>query len=829
MVKIESFLKRSPLYPALVLESYFSAKKRRLFIKITKYLLFSIPIIIIVSVIFGDISISSSGGIVDLLIRKLTGITMICFGIFTLMHIFEAYFASIYYFEYVAKNKYQEKDLYTFSAGRILRRVENNNLLTGFLKSQHIGRKIIRRLGISDEEANLLLVKQSEIKDPPLFNPENVPLIKVADIINFIYNNHLDFKNLLANHGLGQKDLEATVSWVIYSIEADEYDRQWWANEKLAKIPGVATDWSFGHTYNLSRYSRDLLLDREVNSSAISFSGRERELDQVQSILARSIGANVILVGLPGQEKMEVVWNLCRKIKEKTANPVLNKKKPLLFLTSLFTASIDNKNNFEQKINTIFVETLNAGNVLLVIDNLPKLIIQAKQFGLNLYEILEPYLARTTDQIIALADTEHFHTLIEPDMAIMSRFETVMTKPLLLDEIIKIIAREALTSEKIYEITYTYPAILEIAKSAENYFPDGVSSDKAQDLLAEISPWAIENKIETIGRDDVLKYVGEKTNIPISTISKDEKEKLLDLENMLMKRVVAQNEAIFAVSNALRRSRAGIRNEKRPMGSFLFLGPTGVGKTETAKALADIFFGDEKLLMRLDMSEYQNEESLARLIGSRETNSQGILANMLRENPYGVLLLDEFEKTNKHVLNLFLQIIDEGYFSDVSGKKVMARNIMFIATSNAGAEKIFEIVGSGKNLKDYETEIISSIVQNGILKPELLNRFDATILFHPLTKENLKEIAKLMLGKVSKKLGEKGMIMTIDKELIDFIAHGGYNPTFGARPMNRLIQNTVEQHLADLIIRGEFSAGQTISFKVLSDDSDKASLKPTVV
>jgi ATP-dependent Clp protease ATP-binding subunit ClpC len=410
----------------------------------------------------------------------------------------------------------------------------------------------------------------------------------------------------------------------------------------------------------------------------------------------------------------------------------------------------------------------------------------------------------------------------------MAHFEVVTIKPLSLDEIVQVISREALISEEKYKILYTYPAILEIAKSAEYYFPEGVSADKASDLLNEISPWAIENNLELIGDDEVINYISKKTNIPISNISTAEKNKLLNLENLLMKRVIAQKEAVFAVSNAVRRSRAGIRNEKRPLGSFLFLGPTGVGKTETAKALADVFFGDEKLLMRLDMSEYQNKESLARLIGSQENNTQGILSNMLRENPYGVLLLDEFEKTNKEVLNLFLQIIDEGYFSDVTGKKVMARNIMFIATSNAGAEKIFEIVSTGKNLKNYEAEIISTIVKKEILKPELINRFDATVLFHPLSKQDLTEIAKLMLQKVEKRLGEKGMIFSIDKELIDFIAEGGYNPTFGARPMNRLIQDTVEQHMADLIIRGTLNAGQTINFKVLSKVNSKDSLKPIV-
>ena len=828
MTNIGSFLRKSPLYPALMLESYFNRQKRKLLIKAAKYLLCSIPIIIILGIIFGNWNVINPNQTVNFLTSKLLGLVLITFGIYLLMHMFEAYFASVYYFEYVSKNNYQPEDLYTFSAGRILRRVDNDNLLTGLLKSQSIGRRIIKRLGLSETEADQLLMRQAEIKNPPFFNTAGISMVRVADIANFIYDNYPDFRNLLSSHGLEKKDLQATVDWVIYNIEDKEYDRQWWSKEKLARIPGVASDWSFGRTYLLNKYGRDLLNDEEVNSKAVSFSGRTRELEQVQSVLSRSTGANALLVGQPGQEKMEVLWNLCRKIKDRSAVPNLVNKRPVLFLTADFTFSAKDKDDFEDKLITVFGEALNAGNIILIIDNFPKLLLQAKQFGLNLYEIIEPYLASADDQIIALADTEYFHAMIEPDQSLMSRFETVLIKPLLLPEIVKIIGREVFNMEEKYEILYTYPAILEIAKSAEYYFPDGVSGDKAEDLLAEISPWAIGKNIETIGRNEVLEYIGEKTDIPTQGISTEEKAKLLDLENLLMKRVVAQREAIFAVSNSIRRNRAGIRDEKRPLGSFLFLGPTGVGKTETAKALAEVFFGDEKLLLRLDMSEYQNEEALARLIGSQETNTQGILSNMLREHPYGVLLLDEFEKTNKDVLNLFLQIIDEGFFSDVFGKKVMARNIMFIATSNAGADKIFEIIETGKDLKKYESEIIADIIKQDIFKPELLNRFDATILFHPLTKENLFQIAELMLKKVAKRLGEKGMTMNIDKELIDFVVEGGYNPTFGARPMNRLIQDTVEQNLADLIIRGELNAGQTVSFKVWSDNGGKDSLKPIV-
>lgn len=827
-MNLKKVLKEGPLYSAIILESYFSEAKRRLIINITKYLILLIPIIIILTVIFSDYGINNSRQAADVLLEKTLGLILFLIGIYILMHIFEAYFASIYYFEYVGQNKYKPEDKYTFSAGRILRRAENDNILTGLLRSQSVGQMIMLRLGIKKEEIKNLLEKQKGIKQPPVFSAQNIPLVRVIDIINFVYNNHPDFKNLLVAHGLEQKDLEETTKWVIFNIENREYERKWWSREKLAKIPGVATDWSFGKTYLLNKYSRNIMTDKEVSSPAINFPNRNRELGQLQAILSRQMGANAILVGAPGQEKMEVIWSLVRTIKEKRSSPTLTNRQPRLLLTNALCSSIFDRNDFEQKITTILGEALNAGNIILIIDNLPKLILQARQYGLNFCEMIEPYLVSNDDQIIALADTEYFHTIIETDQAIMSQFETVNIKPLLPDEITKIISHEAMEIENKFEIFYTYPAIQEIAKSAEYYFPDGVSSDKAKDLLNEISPWAVANGTETVCKEDILNYVSKKTNIPVSAISLDEKNKLLNLENLLMKRIVAQREAVFAIAGAIRRNRAGIRNEKRPMGSFLFIGPTGVGKTETAKALADVMFGSEKLLLRLDMSEYQNKESLARLIGSQENNTQGILSNMLRENPYGILLLDEFEKTNTDILNLFLQIIDEGYFSDVFGKKVMARNIMFIATSNAGSEKIFDLISSGKNIKNHESEIVSDIIKQGIFRPELINRFDATILFHPLTKENLYDIADLMIKKVTKKLAQKGIVLSVDKDLIDFIVTGGYNQTFGARPMNRLIQDTVEQHLADLIIREELSAGKKISFKIISTENSKNSLVPLI-
>ncbi|MEI6528734.1 MAG: AAA family ATPase [bacterium] len=829
MSKISDFYQKSPLYSTLALESAFSKTKRRLISRITELIAFLSFILIVVFATSIKFSlIVKYQNILSVSITKLFGLFWVSVVIYILMHLFESYFSSILYFQKIANNKYRPEDLYTFSAGRILRRTIDDNILTGILRSK-LGTRILLRLDIDKTDTNMLLMKQSEAQNPPVFNIANREnVLTVWEIFDFTFDNYPDFVKLLADHGIDKKMLKAAVDWSIYQIEIAEYKRQWWLPENLNRIPGVATDWSFGRTYLLSKYSREIMTAEEVVSDAYVFSGRDKELSQIQNILAKSSEANVILTGLPGQEKMQVIWSLCKNIRNRTVDIHLLDKKAVLFLANEFGSACADKNDFEIKLTKILNEVSMSGNVLLVIDNLPRLVMLAQQFGSELSEILTPYLVSPVVQIIALADIEPYHNLIEKNQSLMASFETIIIKPLERDEIAQIISREALEVENIYGIYYTYPAIVEITDDADYYFPDGVSSDKAEDILREITPWAKKNGFTTIGRKEVTKFIEEKTGVPLSTISLDEKNKLLDLENNLMKLVIAQREAIFSIASAIRRSRAGIRNPNRPIGSFLFLGPTGVGKTETAKTLAEVFFGGQKNMMRLDMSEYQDDNALERLIGSFENNKSGILADKLREQQYGVLLLDEFEKTNSKVLNLFLQILDEGYFSDAFGKKVNAKNIIFIATSNAGAEMIFDIVSKKENLEQAQDTIIASIISKGLLKPELINRFDGTIIFHPLNQENLIDIAKIMLDKLAKRLQEKGLRLITNGELIKYCAEHGYNPTFGARPMNRLIQNTVEENLADLIIRNKIAAGQSVEFSIVGNTGFKTDLKPII-
>jgi len=807
---IRDYLKQSSLYGVLKAESVLSIKTRRVVALISwNIIFFSIVILVLYFFVRNSAKFNEYKIIADFVVPRIWGFLLINISISLSFKLINFYLSSKYYFEKISKNFYSKDELYTFSAGRILFAGRKTDILHGFIDSS-IGQEVFLRLGIPKNEITDFYNKEPIIPEGVM--PKTAgDIMKIKDIISYLYSTKASFNNFLSIKGISEVELIGAVEFVIYRIEQQEYEKQWWRKEESSKIKGLAEDWSYGKTYLLDKYSRNLMNDTEVNSEALSISSRDPEINQIENALLKSSGSNALLIGDPGQEKLQVVWGLCRKIKKGEINLSFTKKRVVILSVNLITLSCKDKTTLETQISRILSEVIKAGNIIFVIDNLPQLISLSTKLGSDFINLIDPFLAHSSIQVIALSDTADFHKLIESNKTLLGRFETIFVKPLSTEEIIKILTSSALIIEGNYKIIFTYLAIKKLAESANYYFPNGVSSDKASSLLKEIAPWAKRNGSNIVLEDDVLKFIEEKTNIPSSgRFSPIEKEKLLNLELLISEMVIGQKDAIFAVSNALRRARSGIRNENRPMGSFLFLGPTGVGKTETAKALARVFFGGEADMMRLDMSEYQDNDSVKKLIGSFTDDKPGVFSSMVREKQYGVVLLDEFEKTNHDVLNLFLQIFDEGFFSDMLGQKVNVKNIIFIATSNAGAEKIFQMVKSGKNPKDYQEEIIEEIVSSGLFKPELINRFDGTIIFKPLSKEDLQKIAGLMLGRVAKRLIDKGIILNITDELINFIVQNGTNDVFGARPMNRLIQDELEGKIATMMISGEIRSGYKV-------------------
>ncbi|MDO8521493.1 MAG: AAA family ATPase, partial [bacterium] len=570
-------------------------------------------------------------------------------------------------------------------------------------------------------------------------------------------------------------------------------------------------DFSYGGAYALSQYSRDLSRMVQGGGPSFRFINGSAEIKQLEVILSRAREANAILVGEEGAGTMDVIVDFARDVTNGYTNPALLHKRVMVFDSEAFVAHMHTKQELEMALIKILNDAGKAGNIILVIPNLPGFIQSTRSLDADVMAILDPYLAGSTIQVIALADTGRFHDVIEPNNAIMHRFEKILLAEPAETALLRILEDTAEEAEEKNRIFFTYPAIVEILKSAQLYMSEGIMPDKAVDLLVEITPAATAKGLYFVKRMDVLQFVREKTNIPVGEIQGEEREKLLNLEKLMQGLVIGQEQALVVIADAMRRSRAGVRNMNRPIGTFLFLGPTGVGKTETAKALATVFFGREAAMSRLDMSEYQGEDGLSRLIGG-EDGTTGTLSAMLKEHPYGVLLLDEFEKSNTKVLDLFLQVLDEGIFHDAKGKQVNARNTIFIATSNAGAKEIREAVKEGIDLDVVKKAIIDQIIAGGKLKPELFNRFDGVILFHSLGTEEYKTIARMMLEKLKRRLSDQNINLVINDALVDAVLAHGVDPDFGARPMARAVQDVVEKKVAEKIIAGSLGTGSTVEF-----------------
>jgi len=455
-------------------------------------------------------------------------------------------------------------------------------------------------------------------------------------------------------------------------------------------------------------------------------------------------------------------------------------------------------------------ESERAGSIIFVIPNMSAFLEAGNSYGVSVLTILAPFLSSSKMQIVGISNTDEYERRLEPLGDIKKQFEKVIVKPVDEDTLVEILKSEVTHLEKQLGVMISYPAVSEAVIASKRYFIDRPLVDTVTDVLVESVAKVKKDGKHSVFKEDILSVVGSKTGIPTGKVGAKEKDKLLNLETLLKERIVGQDDAVRVVSDAIRRARSGIGNPLKPTGSFLFLGPTGVGKTEMAKVLGEVFFGEVSKLIRLDMSEYNSADSLNRLIGSFESNTPGTLVTLLRENPYGVLLLDEFEKTAPKVLDLFLQVIDEGVFSDMHGEKVSARNVIIVATSNAGSDIIFEYLKSNKNLASLREPIIDEIISKGIFKPELLNRFDGVVLFHPLTDADLRQVALRLLRLLANRLKEKGITLKMSDSLVNYLVKKGTDPKFGARPLNRAIQETVEQMIAKKMISGEVSSGSVV-------------------
>ena len=642
-------------------------------------------------------------------------------------------------------------------------------------------------------------------------------------------------------------------------------------------------------TPSLDEFGRDLTLAAQ-EQRLDPVVGREKEIERVIQILARRTKNNPVLIGEPGVGKTAVAEGLAIRIVNDEVPDILEGKKVIQLDMGLLVAGTKYRGEFEERLKKIMDEIRQAGNIILVIDEMHTLIgAGAAEGAIDAANILKPALSRGEIQVIGATTLDEYRKYVEKDSALERRFQSVIIDEPTEDESIEIIKGLKPKYEEHHKLIISDEAIVAAVKLSNKYITDRFLPDKAIDVIDEasskvrlkvstLSPEGKELEKELRGlikekedairnqdfekasqlRDDeadlkdkiremsqkykeeheankptvtaenVAEVIATMTGIPVTKLTEGESERLLKLEETLHARVIGQNDAVVAIAKAIRRARVGLKSPNRPIGSFIFCGPTGVGKTELAKALAEAVFGSEDNMIRVDMSEFMEKHSTAKLIGSPPGyvgyDDGGHLTELIRKKPYSVVLFDEIEKAHPDVFNIMLQILDDGRLTDSKGRHINFKNTIIIMTSNVGASMITTTSRLGFSTSDDESkdkyEKLKETVTEEMKKafrPEFLNRIDETIVFAHLTQEEIRQIVDLMLKDLFKRLAERDLSVEVTDEVKDHLAKNGYSEAYGARPLRRLIQRKIEDNLAEEILSGKYAPGDTIRITLVDD------------
>jgi ATP-dependent Clp protease ATP-binding subunit ClpC len=634
--------------------------------------------------------------------------------------------------------------------------------------------------------------------------------IEGVDAISFLVEKNRVLKDFLIEKKLKTDEAKEVIRWAQILEEEFLETKKWYKYENLLRLGTIGREWATAYTPLLDKFSVDYLILVKKEGFKKIFVHQEK-LKEVERILTQPEKNDVLIVGKVGSARRSIILALARNLTLGRGPQEINfKRVVLLDLQNLFS-SCQNQESLEVHLNQIFTEVI-KGEIILVVDDLHKFVGAKKEKEVGVMDIspvLSSFLPLPQFKMIGITTPEGLHRNIETVPGFLENFEMVEVPEVSKEETLQILEDRALRLEQKYKVFFSFQSLFEIVELCEKYIPQEPFPEKAIGILDALATKISRRPQKIILPEDVAKLITERTKIPVGEVEKIEREKLLKLEELIHQKIINQDIAIKEISDALRRARAEIKTRKGPMGSFLFLGPTGVGKTETAKALAEIYFGSEKEMIRLDMSEFQNLQDIERLIGKE--GQEGLLTTPVLEKPFSLILLDEFEKAHPNILNLFLQVFDEGHLTDGRGKKVIFKNTLIITTSNAGAELIFRSVELKKDWQKMKEELINYLVENRIFKPELLNRFDGVILFSPLSKENLMDIAGLLLKKIQKSLAEKGIEFLISEKLKEKIVELSYDPRFGAREMQRVIDDKVGNVLAKALLEDKIKRGEKIT------------------
>lgn len=601
-------------------------------------------------------------------------------------------------------------------------------------------------------------------------------------------------------------DIEAMVQWLGRLLETMSAEKPFFG--------GIGRDWANGFTPRLNQFGFNLSLAIERQGAHFGWLTTSPGVTAMRNAFSQG-ASTVALIGDPGVGKTSHVNALAQLLLEEKTDRNLEHRQIIALTPSAILSSAKGPGELEQIVMTLLVEASHAGHIVLFLDD-AQLFFQDGHGSFDMTQILLPVVQSRSVQLVMAMTPQDYQRLKVSNVS----FANLLT-PVMLDEpgeydVLRVLEDTALALEHKRKVLISYEALQEAYRLAGRYMQDSAYPGKAIQLLEQSLSYAEHGNVITPA--SVQRSVEQSRGVKVGTAAPAEAESLLSLEDKIHERMINQTQAVKVVASALRRARAGVANPRRPIGSFLFLGPTGVGKTELAKAVAATYFGAEQNMIRLDMSEYQQPEDVARLLSNGADDSRSLIM-AVRQSPFSVVLLDEIEKAHSNILNLLLQLLDEGQLTDTAGRPVSFKDCIVVATSNAGAQFIREHIERGESIDTFQNQLLDELMGSGQFRPELLNRFDEIVVFRPLNQSELAQVVRLMMGGINQTLAPQQITVELTDAAIMKVVEAGYDARLGARPMRRALQRAVENGIANRILGGQTKPGDHVVLDVADLDT----------
>jgi ATP-dependent Clp protease ATP-binding subunit ClpC len=611
--------------------------------------------------------------------------------------------------------------------------------------------------------------------------------------------------SLLASMHLSDDDLEKGVVWQQHIHDLVE------KHNTPRRTGGIARDWSFGYIPLLNRFGQNISeqISRGGGLLTVDVDSHTTAIDQLIDTFGNGGRQNAVLVGNAGAGKTTIIHAFAEKLLDASGHipESLRFRQVFILDAASLIAAAPGRGELEQLIMQVLGEAYSAKNIIICLDN-AQLFFEEGIGAVDLSNVLLPILDAGRLRVILSMDEQRFMQIGRRNPALTNSLNRINVPAANAEETRMVMQEQLIVTEIQRHVVYMYQALEEAYRLSERYVHDLAQPGRSLKLLESAASF---NESGLVTINSVQQAIEKTLDVKISIASEaEDREKLLNMEALIHKRMVNQTRAVTVVSDALRRARAGVRNQNRPIGTFLFLGPTGVGKTELSKALADVYFGGESRMIRLDLNEFVRPEDVARLIADGADDPSSLTAQVMKQ-PFSVVLLDEIEKAAPEVLSTLLQLLDEGILRDAKNREVSFRDAIVIATSNAGADRIREYIDRGYKMEQFEADFVNELISSNQFRPEFLNRFDEIVLFRPFTKEELVQVCDLILASVNKTLEAQKVKVHVEDDAKGVLVDKGYDPRLGARPMRRVIQKAVENTVAKQMLSGSVKPGDTIT------------------